>query len=293
MNWSERSARQDAAAFRTWKLRRAPAYALSRVRHRRAADALRARGDRFFVVHGAGRSGTQLITALIDAAAKAKVFHEPDFHDDVRVMPAIHRDSTQAEIYWRRFRAARILARWEADQQAELYGEVTGMIRHHASVVTKQFPEAQQFLLSRHPSGFVRSLMGWAQFYSAESVGAYALAPLPGEDLHEDWPRLTRFEKCCWAWHDTYSRLLQDIDASRYLLLEDIAVDYSAFKDKLDTPLGLGLDHATWQAVVSQPSPNSTKTYEFPAYGDWSPEQKAAFARICGSTMEALGYAVG
>lgn len=290
MNWSRRAARQDKAAFALWKLRRGLTYMLDRSRHRDAISTLRARGDRFFLVHGAGWSGTQLVAALIDASAKAKVFHEPDFPDDVQVMPAIHRDADYSEVYWHRFRAARIMARWDASPQSELYGEVTGMIRHHAAVVARLFPEAQQFILTRHPSGFVRSLMGWTHFYSDTSRGAYNLAPLPGEAMNADWQHLTRFEKCCFAWHDTHDRLLRDIGADRHLRLEDIARDFTKFKDKLDRPLGLDLDEAEWHRVVSLPSPNATRRHVFPAFRDWTDEQQASLKAICGETMEALGY---
>lgn len=264
---------------------------LRRGKHAAALTVLNDKGRRFFVVHGAGRSGTQLITSLVNAGAHAAVFHEPDFDDDLRVMPAIHADPDCADAYWKRFRAARIMARWADAPDAKLYGEVTGMIRHHSQTIKTLFPDAPQFLLARHPSGFVRSLMGWTQFYSETSRGAYALSPAPGDPVWADWEGFSRFEKCCWAWAETYIRLAREIDPARHLRLEDIVSDYDSYVARLDQPLGLGLNEATWHGIVATPSKNSTKTYAFATYADWKPEEKEAFARLCGPAMSNLGYA--
>ena len=290
MNWHEARIREADRLYQGWSLPARALWPLRRARHRAALADLRDRAGDLFFIHGTGRSGTQLVASLLDRARHGRVLHEPDFRTDLRVMPAIHADPDRALAYWQRFRAARVQARWRAAPEARMHGEVTGMIRHHAPALGHLFPDAKQYLLVRHPAGFVRSLIGWTQFYGPQSRGAYALAPLPGDAGFEPWDGYGRFEKCCWAWADTYRRLVRTIPQSRHLRLEDIAGDYGAYLERLDRPLGLGLGKADWDAIVAVRSQNATRQHRAAGFADWTRAERASFERICGPVLDAFGY---
>lgn len=244
-------------------------------------------------VLGSGRSGTQLISDLLDRSGKAAVFHEPNFFEDVGTMDALRRDEALAERYWKDFRNVAVYRRWMSEPAATYYGEVNGTIRYQAPAIKGLYPKAKMFLMVRDGRGVVRSVMGWHQFYSPGSKGAYALEPLPDDPFYDDWPHMSRFERLCWSWRDTNEFLLRWIPESHRLRLEDMTSDYEYFVTHFSSHVGLDPSFDEWQERVSRRSRNASQEYHFPAWPEWTGEQQQSFVRICGSTMAKLGYAIG
>lgn len=256
-----------------------------------ALDQLGVRQENLIFVLGAGRSGTQLVTDLLDAAGDVVTYHEPNFREDIATMDRFRHDLPLAVRYWREFRAVEVWKRWSAAPSATRYCEVNGTLRYQAAAIRQVFPRAHCFLLARDPRGFVRSMMGMHEFYAPLALPAYALAPLPGDPLFEHWSDLSRFEKICWMWRDTYEVLYEHIPTERWLLLERLVSDYDYFRERLGKPAGIVLSEADWHAKTTKKSRNSSAAYDFPAWPDWTPEHRAQFVTICGPTMSKLGYA--
>ena len=271
-----------------WQMRHAPArYVMSR-QHAASLHSLEQRQEDMFFILGTGRSGTQLLTSLL-SHSDAMLLHEPDFKDDVATMEAVRASRAKGEIYWKWFRSRQIDKRWQRNG-AKKYGEVTGTIRYHAPLLAELFPKSKLFLLSRDGRGFVRSLMGWKHFYGPKSKGAFALKPFPEDPMFSEWPRMTRFERVCWAWTETNEFLMRSIPKQDRVTLECIVRDRSYFEERIVKELGLEVPEGSWEAVTQAMSRNSSKTYDFPAWQDWTHVQRDAFKRICGDTMERLGY---
>jgi hypothetical protein len=247
---------------------------------------------RLLFVMGTGRSGTQLISDLLNASEKAVVFHEPNFREDVSTMDVLRRDHQQTLRYWREFRGVEIFKRWMKEPEGMLYGEVNGTIRYQAQAIRELFPKARMLLLSRDPRGVIRSVMGWKQFYGPGSKGAFALAPLSGDSFEAEWGDMSRFERICWGWQNTNQMLMKVIPPSHWLMLEKCTTDYEYFDRHFSQNVGIQITRQVWQQHVSQKSRNATKEYGFPAYDMWTEEQKQSFMRICGPTMQKLGYQV-
>ena len=248
--------------------------------------------NEMFFVLGSGRSGTQLVSNLLQASGDARVFHEPNFNEDVGTMEEFRATPSLAVNYWQLFRSVEVFRRWSEANSARLYGEVNGTIRYQANAIKQLYPDAKLFLLARDGRGFVRSVMGWPQFYSPTSKGAYALSPLSGDPYRDRWNHMTRFEKVCWSWMETNDSLSRMIPESRHLQLELIASDYSYCMDRLLSPLGITLSQADWQNCVSAKSANASTSYGFPAWGEWTADDKAIFRDICKDTMDRLGYKI-
>lgn len=259
---------------------------------REAHTFLQSHQENLLFVMGSGRSGTQLISDLLDTSDSAVVFHEPNFREDVATMDSLRRDPQRAMRYWQEFRSVEVYRRWMAAPNATMYGEVNGTIRYQAPAIRQLYPNAKMLLLARDGRGVVRSVMGWPQFYNPGSKGAYAMAPLADDPFYLEWPRMTRFEKMCWAWRDTNEFLMRFIPPSHWLALEQVTSDFDYFTERFSQNVGMDIPREVWQAKVSRKSRNATEEYGFPAWEEWSVGQKESFVRICGDTMTKLGYEI-
>lgn len=248
---------------RQWKLR--SLFVPNRLRCA-AESYLHEHADKMFFVFGTGRSGTQLLTDMLSLNGEASVYHEPNFGADVGTMDILRREHWLVLDYWRKFRSLEVYSRWKSVPEGRLYGEVNGTIRYQAPAIREMYPKAKLFLVSRDGRGVVRSVMGWPQFYSPSSKGAYAIEPLKGDPYFRRWHAMTRFEKICWAWMDTNELLMRTIPQDRWLQLEKIASDYEYCKGHLIDPLGIHLSYDDWQQHVSKKSRNATRSYAFPAW---------------------------
>jgi len=253
---------------------------------------LNANQEKMIFVMGSGRSGTQLISGLLDSTGIAKVFHEPNFWEDVSSMDILRRDHGLALRYWKEFRSLEVYRRWTAKPVAQMYGEVNGTIRYQAPAIKQLFPNAKMLMVVREGRGVVRSVMGWPQFYGPKSKGAYALSPLPNDPYLNEWSRMSRFEKVCWSLNDTNEFLMHHISEKHWLQLEKLTSDYDYFTERFANYLNIEIPYDLWHAKVSKKSRNATKIYGFPEWSDWNDEQKKGFVRICGETMSKLGYSI-
>lgn len=257
---------------------------------REAGAFLESRQEQMVFVLGAGRSGTQWLCELLRATAGPAIYHEPNFREDVATMDQLRRDPSLAQRYWREYRGVEVYRRWRAQPEARHYGEVNGTIRYQAPAIRALYPRAKNFLLARDGRGFVRSVMGFPEFYGTSKYPAYALEPLPGDPLLPLWPSLDRFEKVCWAWRDTYEFLIASNPPSQWLLLERLVSNYDYFQARLAGAIGVAVSRETWRGGAERKSDNSTAEHAFPAWDDWGRERQASFVRICGDTMTRLGY---
>lgn len=248
--------------------------------------------DKMIFITGTGRSGTQLLSDLLAATGSARVFHEPNFLEDVGTMDAIRRDPELAVRYWKEFRSQEVYRRWMEAPHLPYYSEVNGTIRYQIPAIKTIYPDSKLLMVGRDGRGVIRSVMGWPQFYGPGSKGAYALSPLPRDPYLEEWPRMSRFEKVCWSWNDTHEFLMRQIPENHRLQLEQLTRDYEYFAESFSQYIGIEIPYEVWNGVVSIRSRNATREYGFPEWKDWTDEQKKAFVRICGETMSKLGYAM-
>ncbi len=272
---------------RAWPLR---SIMIPKSLKREAMEYLKENQHRLLFVMGSGRSGTQLISDLLDASGKAIVFHEPNFHEDVGTMDILRRDPVQALRYWQEFRSVELYRRWKNAPVVMMYGEVNGTIRYQVQAIRQLFPEARMVLMTRDGRGVVRSVIGWPQFYGPRSKGAFALEPLPGDPFEVEWPEMSRFEKICWGWQDTYELLMRHIPPTHWLTLEQSTSDFDYFDRQFTQNVGLSISRELWKQHTTSKSRNSTKVYGFPSWEEWTAKQQEAFIRICGPTMNKLGY---
>lgn len=248
--------------------------------------------EKMLFVTGTGRSGTQLISGLLNDLNNTTVFHEPNFNEDVGTMDILRQNQALAVRYWTDFRSIEVYRRWKKATESMVYSEVNGTIRYQAPTIKRLYPNAKMLLLVRDARGFVRSVMGWPKFYAPDAKGAFALAPLSGDPYEAEWSSMGRFEKICWGWQNSNELLMRHIPAENWFTLEQLTADFDYFNERFCQSTGLPITQETWEKHVSKKSSNATKQYAFPSWEQWSNQQKENFIRICGSTMEKLGYAI-
>ncbi len=250
-------------------------------------DELLASTNIFFVL-GTGRSGTQILSSVLNKDENSSVYHEPDHYEDIFVMNSCYKDPLYTLKYINQFRKISIYQRIKSDGLGT-YGEVTGMLRYQVSTLKKVIPNIKLLLLARDGRDVVRSIMGGFPHYKDGAKGAFNIKPLDWDPYLQQWSSMSRFEKICWSWMDSYRLLVQHIPKENIVHLEKLSKDFTYFKQKVIDPLGLYIEFEQWQEGFSKPK-NETKVYKFPHWKDWSLEEKDAFDRICAPTMEELGY---
>lgn len=272
---------------RSWKVRSAliPSKILSE-----AEKELEKHQESMFFMLGNGRSGTQLISTLLNSIPNCKVFHEPDFREDVGTMESLRKNPEEAIEYWKKFRCRRIHKRWKSKPGYKYYGEVNGTIRYQARAIQHLFPRSVIFHLVRDGRDYVRSVMGMPEFYNDGSKGAFALEPLPGDPYYDAWNGMSRFEKVCWSWREANQNLSEIVPPHRVIKLERIAKDYEYTKNIFNRELGILIPLQTWQETTNRKSSNSSRKYDFQSWRDWPRSQLDTFNEICGDMMEKLGY---
>ena len=128
--------------------------------------------------------------------------------------------------------------------------------------------DALCFQLVRNGRDVVRSLYPGRMYTVKEKRVSF----LPNDpSTLESWGSYSRFEKLCWIWNETVSRLLEE--RVNVLHLEpDI---WRALKDRRLNRRCVRLRN------VLQRRPVKLK---------WTPQHEASFMAICGETMRTVGY---
>lgn len=255
----------------------------------READQILQATSLFFIL-GSGRSGTYWLSNLLNQNKNTVVFHEPDFSADCEVMSMAsqHPEGSATLEYNHQFRKYRI-ARRIKQNSADIYGEVTGTLRHHCFALKTVFPKAEFMMLCRDGRDVIRSVMPWAH-YTKGSTGAYNIEPVKGQRYFEQWKSMSRFEKMCWEWDHSYRILLACIPPHRIVHFERMTSEYDYFLGKIVNVVGILVKQEKWGIQFNTKEKNATQYFTYPHWKDWAVQEKNAFDRICGETMNRLGY---
>lgn len=166
------------------------------------------------------------------------------------------------------------------------------------------FTHHRAVYIIRDGRGWVRSKMNWGEMYGKgklRSIFAHTwpTAPEIAEDPYADqWHTMSRFERICWAWTKLNGYALdivQDNPSARVFRFEDIFKSENRYQHlaelvnfATDMP---GVDPVPAEALDGWLDRRIHKSSgDFPAWSEWSTQQKQQFIEICGPLMEELGY---
>ncbi|NIQ17166.1 MAG: hypothetical protein GTO02_23125 [Candidatus Dadabacteria bacterium] len=204
-------------------------------------------------------------------------------------MKSLYKNARASEIYLNNYRKYEIYRRI-IENNCNIYGEVSGMLRYSVNQLREIYPDATFFILARDGRDVIRSIHRW-RFYKKYSFGAKNITPKKDNHYYHLWPHMSRFEKICWLWSNSYEILLHQLpDYTPILQLEKLVTDYEYFYKKLCNPLDIQIDYLTWEKITTKKSKNASDEYILSSWENWDDMKKNTFNKICGDVMSRLGY---
>jgi hypothetical protein len=239
---------------------------------------------RVFVV-SAARSGSKWLATIAGEATHCRAVHEFSLnhrYDVADRLVAEKRTQTGLTALQRHPGAAAELllhARKYADDLGRDYLECNVYLTHFLPQLRLLFPEAAIVELHRHPRDVVRSVLN-RDWYDT-----------PEDDRHprvEDprWDDASQFERACLYAAGCHA-LIERFAQSR-VALEEASANPSA-AERFFRSLGIAF-YPLLAAESFKTRINANTRSSYPAYDDWSVEQKRRFLEICGPAIQALGY---
>jgi hypothetical protein len=241
------------------------------------------RTEIFFVL-AIGRSGTKFLAELLNQSSDVCVVHEPVPEDFMAHQKAFH-SKEEADRYIHQFRRKDIYLRVR-EQRVATYGEVNSLLRRHCNALERAFPDATLLHLVRDGRDVVRSMMS-RKTMTSEDPNTALIFPTDQDPCRDEWRTMSRFERLCWYWQVENRYLRHNIQ--RCVRFENLVTDYDYFREKLLSPIGIGLSLEKWQAATRVPK-NVTDRYRIPHWTQWDSQTMAAFRRICEEEMAHYGY---
>lgn len=255
---------------------------------------VRPRPQPIFIV-STGRTGTQFFGRAFNAYPGILAAHEPrpDFLDLAMRYARGQCSTSQAEQTIRRKRGA--LLREARRQHCTHYLESNNRFFALLAPLRRVFPEALLVHVVRDGREYVRSGMSrpWYTEKDKELRRGRRLRALdfPHDPWYQQWDSLSRFEKICWRWQKKDSLITQALadDPQALTIRFETLFDHSqeAGLRRLWDFLGLppNVNPAHLEAARSAPA-NATPQYAFPAWPEWTAEQRHQFDRIAGPQMQ-------
>ena len=149
-----------------------------------------------------GRSGTLLLTKLLELSPQLAVWHQPR-PELVRASKAAYENIKHSpKVYQETFKSAREELVLEALIHDQTFVETNNRTTFFAPIIRDVFPNAVFIHLVRHPGDFVRSGIR-RQWYSDKhdhDIGRIVPQTSP---VKERWNSMTPIEKIAWLWNET------------------------------------------------------------------------------------------
>ena len=205
---------------------------------------------KFIIITGMGRSGTTFIANLLGRARGIEARHE-FFGGPTTLNAHSTRDTFRTVSYYRPNHPFLELVLRQQKQQIEAeypnlhtFVDVNPFLPHALDAVRATFNDVLCFQLVRNGRNVVRSQFGGTKY--SRTYHGTPILPLDPSTL-ELWGSYTRFERLCWWWNETVSRLLDR--RVRSIHLERIVSDYGYLREQLLEPGGIDLDENVWRAM--------------------------------------------
>ncbi|MCF7802881.1 MAG: GSCFA domain-containing protein [Candidatus Marinimicrobia bacterium] len=245
-------------------------------------------GQAFFTL-SSGRCGTMTLSHILDTATNARVYHHPQPYLVDQTLAAYHENIDTAETFWQA-RKSVITEAWQHDL---IFGELDHNMTPFTTAITEEIPDSKFIVLVRNPWDFVRSGMR-RNYYNGHPWDSGRLRPEPSHPDFERWQAMSQFEKVCWLWNETYTRIqqyLEDIPNDRYHIVrfEDMIENPEVSKELFDF-LGLtGFDEEEIQSILETPL-NKQTGGSFPKPEEWAQNYHYTLLKQCKVSLINFNY---
>jgi len=247
-----------------------------------------------------GRSGSRLVTEILNQCEGLAAFHEPEPTLQYFSNHAFH-NQDKPELLRHTIHTARMELVLKTMIRDRIYVEANQCMTFFAPALSSLFPKSRFVHLVRHPGQFVRSAWrkGWHRNDSIWESGR-----LRNRD-EQAWRSWGEVERLAWLWEAT-NGFIESFKASisgercLTLRLEDLTSDpripeklalfcggAAPNLSKMETLLKSRIN--TFRVSPDEP-PNMKKRRDFPEYPDWAPENLAALERHAKRLAPRYGY---
>lgn len=250
--------------------------------------------DRPYVfVLSTGRSGTLLITKILEKSPHLRVEHNPkpalEFASSV-----VHRDNLNIQAQEIAVLASRFdLFFLDTFLRDRVYVETNNRITFFAPAIAKMLPNSKFIHLVRDPADFVRS--GMRRGYYQEGLTQHQR--LDGSK-HPPWESFSQLEKIAWEWNEINSmienfksKIMSDriLTVNSERLYSEPTTTHAIYKFiNIEDPYVSLKNSKLLKKLLSQPI-NKQSVGNFPRYFNWTDEDRIAFKRIV-SLASRYGY---
>jgi hypothetical protein len=196
--------------------------------------------------------------------------------------------------------------RFVNSREGSIYVESNAGYYGLMDVLGEVFEHHRCAYIVRDGRDWVRSKMNWGQMYNKGKFrGVFAHTWPTALEIEKDpyrsrWNPMSRFERVCWAWsrlNEYALSTVQENPNARVFRFEDIFKSenrYQHLAELVDFTTDMpGVDPVPAEALDGWLDRKIHKSSgDFPAWPEWSTQQKQQFTEICGPLMEELGYAI-
>lgn len=247
-----------------------------------------------------GRSGSRLITDILNLCEDLAAFHEPEPTLQYFSNHAFH-NQDKPELLRHTIHAARMELVLNTMIRGGVYIEANQSLTFFAPALASIFREARFIHLVRHPGSFVRSAWrkGW---HRNDSIWESGRVRSRDDKTWRSWGEV---ERLAWTWGAT-NGFIESFKASIpgeksfTLRLEDLTSD-PRIPEKLALFCGgeipclsktetLLKSRVNAFRVTPDEPPNMKKCPDFPNYPEWEPDDLAALERHAGPLAPLYGY---
>jgi hypothetical protein len=264
---------------------------------------------RCFFITGHNRSGTNLVSKVLNEARNARVFEElsPKMGYEAREKHEGHfpsREAAKGFIKAQKHEHIKLV-----NEMGYVFGDKNANYIPFLSEMAEVWASSKFVIVIRDGRDVVTSYCnfyastGKKVFQMAEDVGEggdrypvcnlwdYSrLRPRKGEELHEEWQDLDLFSKSCFSWAYTNEILfdvLQGIARERYFLLNTSAITLAFVRDTYEF-LGLEGFDETRIGCLLRSGVNRSRSRIESHWGDWTESQRSVYEGFCGDMHRRL-----
>lgn len=241
-------------------------------------------------VLGMGRSGTKFLSEFLSLNSEVYATHEFVGNREYWLM-TWYLGSSYSKTFLLRERE-----RINKEVNADVFIDVNSYLADSYNELNEVFDTPNIFHLVRNPKKVVPSIM------TRRHEGSIQKLPKT-QDKIEEWLIMSDLEKVCYNW----VQVTEDLLSKNAILLqfEKLVTDYNYVKKNLLEPIGISISENEYSTFKSK-KVNKTKSvlyrYLYAKYKgknfvksnysfeNFTAKEKESFYRICGATMEKLGY---
>lgn len=210
-------------------------------------------------------------------------------------------DATEAAriLHWQR-------AKFIQSKKGSVYVESNVGYYGLLDILPDVFSHNKAIFIVRDGREWVRSTLNWGEIFGKKGIRAFfshkwpTAKDFPDSPYFEKWHLLSRFEQICWTWAKLNQYALDTIEKNhhaRIFYFEKIFSGkerYSYLDELVDFAVTLSATRINnirktdgWLEKRVHMSSG-----DFPAWNNWTEEQKGQFEYICGPVMKKLSYKI-